>query len=70
MPNDDETYLYVRANVQLDGELVFEYKLVGKPAQRMKHDENVSGWSEKDIEDLTRRILDVDKHIKVEVRYV
>lgn len=67
-----ERYEYIRAIV--DGEeLRWEYKLVDAAvAGHQDHDEDVSGWSKSDIENLTVSMLDVtaDDRSKIEVRYV
>lgn len=41
-------YLYVRALVDDDGSLRWEYQLPGRPAVSMAHDENVGEWKERE----------------------
>lgn len=66
-----ERYEYIRAIV--DGaDLRWQYKLSeAAVAGHMDHDEDVSGWSKRDIENLTVSMLDVtpDDRSKIEVRY-
>lgn len=55
-------YEYVRATVKTtdDGDvLCWDYKLPGRPAGSMRHDEDVAGWSDADVESLTRSMLDM-----------
>lgn len=56
----NERYESIVVNI-VDGELTWRYKL--EEATRsgsMVHEEDVSGWSDKEIIDLTRSMLDVD----------
>ena len=55
-----EKYEYIRAVVGSDGDLAWRYKLLGSFEGREGFDEDVSDWSDKDIEKLTKEMLDVD----------
>lgn len=68
-----EKYEYIRAFVQVDGELHWEYKVEGNYAQGcLKHDEDVSSWTEEEIIDCTAVVLFVDEeqYNIIEVIYV
>jgi len=58
---DSERYEYIIATVDGD-ELSWESKLVGNVrVARMRHDEDVSSYTERDIHDLTVRMFDVSE---------
>ncbi len=63
-------YLYVRALVDDDGSLRWEYQLPGRPAVSMAHDENVGEWKEREIVDLTRDMLSMQPDEEVKVIYL
>lgn len=53
-----------------DGNLKLEYKLNGNPRPGYQdHDENVGTWSDRDVEKLVRRLLDIDAGdpVKIEI---
>ena len=67
----DERYEYVKAIVE-DGELRWEWRLVGSSVRgRLAHDENVTGWSDRDIMTVTCLMLDVsdDEREVVTIEY-
>jgi len=55
-------YKYIKAIVDVKtGELVWEYQLEGSAVVgRMRHDEPVDGYTERDIIDLTCKMLDAE----------
>lgn len=63
-------YEYVKAIIDC-GTLRWEYQILeeGAPMGRMSHDEDVEGWSDEDIETVTRMTLDVDEAQEIEIIY-
>lgn len=71
MAKTTERYEYVKATVDC-GELSWKYKVVGmETTGSMRHDEDVSEWSDDDIREVTAMMLDVpdDDRDKIEVRW-
>ncbi len=66
-----DTYKFVRAVVE-DGELHWEYQIdeLGAPQGSMGHDEDVSDYSEEEIVEITKQMLDLPSDQTVEVQYV
>jgi hypothetical protein len=65
---EPQRFDYVRACV--DGDfLSWDYRLKGGRDERLRHDEGVEGWSDRDVEKLTRRMLlvDEDDPVKIEI---
>jgi len=66
---DDEKYEYVKAYIDC-GTLRWEYRVVGRDVPGgMSHDEDVDGWSDEEIRELTRTMLDVPEDVHIEVLY-
>ncbi|MFI5113525.1 MAG: hypothetical protein ACHP7J_00170 [Terriglobales bacterium] len=66
-PEKRSAFEYVKAVRDADGDLRFEYKLRGNVACCMGHDENVSGWSDRDIVKLACALLECEpKDVSVE----
>ncbi len=68
MAEEKEHYEYVRARICC-GELSWEYqiKTPGAPQGRMSHDEDVSDYTDDDIKQLTRDMLDCPDDQEIEV---
>lgn len=72
MPKKKQTgYEYIRATVDADGSLTMEYRVRNaKVSGRMSHDEDVSNFSNGEIETLVRGLLDATNDpVAVEVNY-
>lgn len=69
-PNEQtERYEYIKAIVDCDGELCWEWRLVGSSViGRLRHDENVAEWSDKEITNLTLQMLCVEQDDRSLVR--
>jgi len=65
----NETYKYVRAVVDVDGELRIEYQLEGGPSRRDGHDEAVADWTDDQIRRLVADLIDCEPE-EVEVQHV
>jgi hypothetical protein len=65
---EPQRFDYVRACV--DGDfLSWDYRLKGGRDERLRHDEGVEGWSDRDVEKITRQMLLVDEGdpVKIEI---
>lgn len=60
-PVPGEDYVYIEAAFS-GSDLHWRYQVAGMVESRLMHDEDVRDWSNKDIVDLTMRILDVPAH--------
>lgn len=69
MNDESANYEYVRAIVDC-GELRWEYKVEDASVPgRMTHDEDVTDYSDDDIRDITRMMLDCPDSQEIEVLY-
>lgn len=67
--DDSDEYEYARGVVE-DGALTIVYKMPGRSEQHMAHDEDVTGWSDRDVARTVRAMLDLDDGFNVEVRHM
>lgn len=63
MIEDEPDYEYCRAICDAEGNLRWEYKLVGSRANVMSHDEYVSEWTNREIVALTTQMLGVPEEM-------
>ena len=57
----EESYEFVRAKVDCDGELTIEYKLKGGPTRRDGHDERVAHYTDDQIRQLVADLIDASR---------
>jgi len=68
--DDEDHYEYITAEIVEGSQLNWTYKVVGLDTEgSMSHDEDVTGWSDHDIRELTRAMLNVDDDdpVKIEI---
>lgn len=64
-----ETYQYVIARVEEeDGRLIWEYRVFGSEVSFLRHDEDVSGWTDREVIKLTKAMLNIDADDPVKIR--
>lgn len=71
MKTMDQKYAYITAQIDC-GTLTWKYQVEGMKHSSMRHDEDVSEWSDSDIKDVTMSMLGVDEDQRslIEIQYM